>query len=154
MEKCRKCFRCVEDQRAVKAMGLEPLQDDFPFVDQIERVLHSPEPRPNVPVVCLAFNRHVSHDGCDIFQSRRRHEMNLRLNYLKMKLTWKRRMMRCFFGKFRKPQAIIWEESYSCMVPSCPRCHEIVYYQDKCCFCGQRFLPGAVTVGKVLEDAE
>lgn len=154
MEKCRKCYRCAEDPKALKAMGLEPQEDDFPFLESFERFLHRPAPRPNVPVVCVAFDRHVSHDGCELFRSQRRHEFDMRLNHLKIRLSWKWRTVRNFFGRFRKPREIVWEESYSGMVPTCPRCHDFVYYQDKCCFCGQRFLPGAETVGKVLDNAE
>ena len=77
---------------------------------------------------------------------------------IRMEITWMWRGMwrgiLCFFGRFRKPREIVWEESCSGMVPTCPRCHDIVFYQDKCWFCGQRFLPGAQTVGRVLDNAE
>ena len=73
------------------------------------------------------------------------------LNRVKIRISWKLRTVRCFFGKFRKPLQIEWEEFYKGPAPVCPRCHELVYYQEKCCFCGQRFLPGSVTVGSLLE---
>ena len=35
-------------------------------------------------------------------------------------------------------------------VPVCPRCGEYVYYKNQCVNCGQHFLPGAETIGGVL----
>ena len=78
-------------------------------------------------------------------------KISMYLNRANIRISWKLRTVHCFFGRFRKPRKIVWKEFCSAMVPTCPRCHELVYYQEKCCFCGQRFLPGSVTVGSLLD---
>ena len=70
---------------------------------------------------------------------------------IQMKITWMWRGILCFFGKFQKPREIIWLDSYGGKVPSCPRCHEMVYYEKRCCFCGLPFKNGAQTVGSLLD---
>ena len=34
----------------------------------------------------------------------------------------------------------------------CPRCGEFVYHEKQCISCGQRFLPGAKTIGGMLDE--
>jgi hypothetical protein len=70
---------------------------------------------------------------------------------IQMKITWMWRGILCFFGKFQKPREIIWLDSYGGKVPSCPRCHEMVYYENRCCFCGLPFKNGSQTVGSLLD---
>ena len=35
---------------------------------------------------------------------------------------------------------------------TCPRCGEFVYHEKQCIECGQRFLPGAKTIGGILDE--
>ena len=58
------------------------------------------------------------------------------------------------FLKLKKPREIVWRDSYGGSYPACPRCGEMVYYQDMCCFCGQRFKDNRMTVGGVLNARE
>ena len=80
--------------------------------------------------------------------------MKHRLLNLKTKLRWKWYGVRSFFGKYRKPMEIIMEEGYGGTYPACPRCHELVYYENRCCFCGQPFKDGAKTIGMVISHAD
>ena len=68
-----------------------------------------------------------------------------------MRVRWFSRNIRAAFGSLRKPTGIVWKMSYGGSAPHCPHCGELVYYEDRCCFCGQRFLPGAVTIGGMLD---
>jgi hypothetical protein len=64
-----------------------------------------------------------------------------------------RRRIRFFIGKHRKPLEIAFR-SYvrgPKNLPCCPRCRELVYCETQCVMCGQRFLPGSVTVGSLLD---
>ena len=63
--------------------------------------------------------------------------------------TWKRRI-RFSIGKRLPPRGIAWKQRGTQMLPVCPRCGDYVYY-TKQCFCGQRLLPGAKTIGEVLD---
>ena len=70
---------------------------------------------------------------------------------MRQRFAWIWRGILCFFGRFQKPREIIWLESYGGKYPACPRCHEMVYYENRCCFCGLPFKDGAQTVGRMLE---
>lgn len=64
-----------------------------------------------------------------------------------------RRRIRFFIGKHRKPREIAFR-SYvrgPKNLPCCPRCRELVYCETQCVMCGQRFLPGSVAVGSLLD---
>lgn len=62
-----------------------------------------------------------------------------------------RRRIRFFIGKHRKPREIVFKKVYKKNLPCCPRCGELVYCETQCVMCGQRFLPGSVTVGSLLD---
>lgn len=63
-----------------------------------------------------------------------------------------RRRIRFFIGSRMPDAGIAWKQVNGGRdVPVCPRCGEYVYYADQCCGCGQHFLPGAVTIGEVME---
>lgn len=70
-----------------------------------------------------------------------------------MKVRWFWRGILCFIGRYQKPREIIWEDSYGGKIPACPRCHEPVYYENRCCFCGLPFKAGSITIGRALDHA-
>lgn len=76
-----------------------------------------------------------------------------RLLNLRLRIRWFWRGILCFFGKFQKPREIVWEKGYGGTYPACPRCHELIYYENRCCFCGQPFKNGAKTIGSVIDHA-
>ena len=64
-----------------------------------------------------------------------------------------RRKLLLPFIRMKRAKPIVWEAGYGGNYPACPRCGELVYYTDMCCFCGQRLKDG-VPVGKVMEQHE
>lgn len=64
-----------------------------------------------------------------------------------------KRRIRFFIGKHRKPREIAFRAYVRGPknLPCCPRCRELVYCETQCVMCGQRFLPGSVTVGSLLD---
>ena len=67
-------------------------------------------------------------------------------------LFWKtRRRIRFFIGSRLPDAGIVWKEERGYTLPACPRCGEYVYYDRQCTMCGQHFLPGAITIGEVLD---
>lgn len=39
-----------------------------------------------------------------------------------------------------QPKEIIWEDVCDRVMPFCPTCHEPAYQEDRCVFCGQKFI--------------
>ena len=72
------------------------------------------------------------------------------------RLKWrfhKLRMRIRFFIGSRLPDAgIAWKDARGYKVPVCPRCGDYVYNVRQCVLCGQHFLPGARTIGEVIDD--
>lgn len=60
--------------------------------------------------------------------------------------------IRFFFCSRLPDRQIAWQMTGdNDFVPVCPRCGEFVYYRNQCVWCGQHFLPGAKTVGEVMD---
>ena len=62
-----------------------------------------------------------------------------------------RKKIRFFIGKKLPPRPIINEKICGLMLPTCPRCGDMVYYRKQCVSCGQRFLNVTDTLGSVIE---
>ena len=78
-----------------------------------------------------------------------------KINRQIMRRTWWRRTKRKIllpFLKLMPAHDIVWTEGYGGKFPACPRCGEYVYYEDMCCFCGQRLRNNKKTVGGVLHE--
>lgn len=56
------------------------------------------------------------------------------------------------FLKLMPAREIVWRDTYGGSYPACPRCGEMVYYIDMCCFCGQRLKDNTKTIGGVLDE--
>lgn len=41
----------------------------------------------------------------------------------------------------REPVPVRWENDYGMMMPYCPSCEEMAYSEERCVFCGQKFIP-------------
>ena len=55
-------------------------------------------------------------------------------------------------GKRLPPRETRLEDYYGSVVHVCPRCGDFVYCAEQCVSCGQRFLPGAKTIGGMLDE--
>ena len=55
-------------------------------------------------------------------------------------------------GETLPPEETRLETYHGSAVYVCPRCGEFVYYEKQCISCGQRFLPGAKTIGGMLDE--
>lgn len=63
---------------------------------------------------------------------------------------WKMRI-RFFIGSRLPDAGIAWKDAGGYKLPVCPRCGDYVYNNRQCVQCGQHFLPGAKTIGEVLD---
>jgi len=55
-------------------------------------------------------------------------------------------------GKRLPPREARTEDRSGHVIYTCPRCGEFVYCAEQCVSCGQRFLPGAKTIGGMLDE--
>lgn len=55
-------------------------------------------------------------------------------------------------GKRLPPRETHTESHNGHVIYTCPRCGEFVYHEKQCIECGQRFLPGAKTIGGILDE--
>ena len=85
-------------------------------------------------------------------EDKRLKKINRQIRMRSWKHRTKRRLLLPFI-RFMKPKDIVWADGYGGKYPACPRCGEYVYYDDMCCFCGQR-LANSTTVGRVMESHE
>ena len=65
-----------------------------------------------------------------------------------------RQKIRFAIGKRKKPRETRMELHNGLKVDICPRCGQLVYCETQCVYCGQRFLPGATTIGETLQRKE
>lgn len=55
-------------------------------------------------------------------------------------------------GKRLPPREARTEDRNGHVIYTCPRCGDFVYCAEQCVSCGQRFLPGAKTIGGMLDE--
>ena len=78
-----------------------------------------------------------------------KHQLRFRI-----KMLFLQQKIRFTIGKRRKPMETRMELHNGLKVDICPRCGELVYCETQCVYCGQRFLPGATTIGETLQRKE
>lgn len=83
---------------------------------------------------------------------------DLEMGYWRGKKTFLQRCrmkIRFFIGSRLPDARIEWKTARNGKaVPVCPRCGDFVYYKNQCISCGQHFLPGAVTIGEVMDHGQ
>ena len=71
----------------------------------------------------------------------------------RLAMVWERFRMkvRFFIGKRLPARNAAVELMNGHKIYKCPRCGDFVYYELQCTKCGQHFLPGAESIGEVIE---
>jgi len=80
-----------------------------------------------------------------------KHPLRFRIKMFFLRMQQK---IRFAIGKRRKPKETRMELHNGLKVDICPRCGQLVYCETQCVYCGQRFLPGATTIGETLQRKE